>query len=368
MISIAVFNNKGGVGKSTLTFHLGNALADMGKKTLLLDLDPQSNLTLFGLHASQIDDLWQAEEPFISDFEKARASCSEGEYKALVAAPRSVHFRLKATEDGTGESPEISPPLELRHNLHLIPGRLSLHMYEEVIASRWSDAYRGDPLAIRTITRVRKLCAELSAIYNYDYVLIDTSPSLGILNKVLISTADGFVIPCMPDVFSLYGIRNIGHALRRWKHEFDTLYLVLSADKRASFPRMFVQFLGYTIYNARKRTGQNEFDLATAHYNYARQIPNIIFSSIGTDSRAHLTDEEIRQPVGEKRVMHSHNTLPNMAHKYKVAMWRVPSLPNLEKADAGTIQGNRAVYEATKGAYQVFAADLLSRVSKLDAQ
>jgi cellulose biosynthesis protein BcsQ len=365
VISIAIFNNKGGVGKSTLTFHIGSALADLGKKTLLLDLDPQSNLTLFGLQAEQLDELWSAEEAFVNDFEKARASSTEGALNLLCQGARSIHFRLKATEDGTGELSHVPPPLQLRENLHLVPGRLSLHMYEEVIASRWSDAYRGDPLAIRTITRIRKLCAELTARYGYDYILVDTSPSLGILNKVLISTVDGFVIPCMPDVFSLYGIRNIGHALSRWKKEFDTLYLVLSPDKRASFPNSFVQFLGYTIYNAKKRTGQNAFDLATAHFNYAKQIPSTIFESIASDSREHLTEAEIQEPVGGKAVMHTHNTLPNMAQKYRLPIWRVPASTALEFDDAGTIQGNRAIYEATQNAYKTFANDLLARAAKL---
>ena len=95
VISIAVFNNKGGVGKSTLTFHLGSALADLGKKTLLLDLDPQSNLTLFGLQPEQLDALWSAEESFINDFEKARASSTEGALNSLCQGARSVHFHLK---------------------------------------------------------------------------------------------------------------------------------------------------------------------------------------------------------------------------------------------------------------------------------
>jgi cellulose biosynthesis protein BcsQ len=367
MISIAIFNNKGGVGKSTLTFHIASALANLGKRTLLLDLDPQSNLTLFGLHTEQLDELWSAEEPFVNDFEKTCSSQTEGQLENICKAARSIHFRLKATEDGTSDLVHIPPPLQLGTNLHLVPGRLSLHMYEEVIASRWSDAYRGDPLAIRTITRIRKLCSELNNIYRYDYILIDTSPSLGILNKIIISTVDGFLIPCMPDVFSLYGIRNIGHALSRWKREFDTLYLVLSQDKRASFPSTFVQFLGYTIYNARKRTGQNQFDLATAHFNYASQIPQTIYEAIAPDSREHLTRREIQDPVGGTAVMHTHNTLPNMAQKYKAPIWMVPSLRDLAPKDAGTIQGNRAIYEATQGAYGIFVSDLLKRVAKLRA-
>ncbi|TOA93110.1 hypothetical protein CGK16_24495, partial [Vibrio parahaemolyticus] len=59
-------------------------------------------------------------------------------------------------------------------------------------------------------------------MHGYEVVLIDTSPSLSALNKVIISNADAFMIPCAPDMFSDYGIKNIGNALRAWKREFDT--------------------------------------------------------------------------------------------------------------------------------------------------
>jgi cellulose biosynthesis protein BcsQ len=66
--TISVFNNKGGVGKTTLTFHLGNALAELGNKTLVIDLDPQCNLTILGLTEETLDQVWHAEEAFIDDF------------------------------------------------------------------------------------------------------------------------------------------------------------------------------------------------------------------------------------------------------------------------------------------------------------
>ena len=63
---------------------------------------------------------------------------------------------------------------------------------------------------------------------------MDTSPSLGTLNKVIISTVDGFIIPCFPDMFSLYGIRNIGRSLESWKRELDVIYSLISNEKRFS--------------------------------------------------------------------------------------------------------------------------------------
>jgi hypothetical protein len=182
------------------------------------------------------------------------------------------------------------------------------------------------------------------------------------LNKVIISTTDGFVIPCMPDMFSLYGIRNIGNALRAWKIQFDSLYTVLSKDKRNQFPAEYVRLLGYTIYNSKKYSSRNKWDLATAHYNYAMQIPPTIEEFIGEQVRGKLTDEQLNEPIGGTAVMHTHNTLPNMAQKYHLPMWKVPSWKTLESDDVPTIFGNRTTYETTKEKYMIFAADLLARM------
>ena len=155
--------------------------------------------------------MWSAEDEYIDDFNSTRERSSD--FDTILQSPRSVHFVLKPTEDGTAELPSLPPPFELAPGQHLLPGRLTLHLYEDKIASRWSDIYQGDPLAIRTVTRARSIAEEYAKVYGYGIVIFDTSPSLGALNKAIISLVDGFLIPCNPDMFSLYGIRNIGNSL-----------------------------------------------------------------------------------------------------------------------------------------------------------
>jgi cellulose biosynthesis protein BcsQ len=363
--SISIFNNKGGVGKTTLTFHLAHAFAELGKKTLIVDLDPQCNLTIFALPDEVIWKMWSAEDDYIDDFNSTRER--NPHFDDVLASPRSVHFVLKPTEDGTAELPSLPPPFTLAPNLHLLPGRLTLHLYEDKIASRWSDIYQGDPLAIRTVTRPRSIAEEYARVYGYDVVIFDTSPSLGALNKAVISLVDGFVVPCNPDMFSLYGIRNIGNSLSIWKKQFETIFHLLSNEKRSNFPDDFVKFLGFTIYNARKYTGSNDWDLATAHFNFAQQIPTTIKTFIKKDIRSHLTDSQLASPIGGTAVMHSHSTLPSMAQKYHLPIWKVPSSPHLEGADKSTIAGNRATYEGTRPKYHQFAKDVLDRLDTLYA-
>jgi hypothetical protein len=166
-------------------------------------------------------------------------------------------------------------------------------------------------------------------------------------------------------MFSLYGVRNIGNSLSIWKKQFDTIFHLLSDEKRANFPKRFVQFLGFTVYNARRYTGTNEWDLATAHYNFAQQIPETVKKYIKNEIRAHLTDDQLQTPIGGKAVMHSHSTLPSMAQKYHVPIWKVPSCESLEPSDKATVSGNRATYEGTQEKYHSFANDVLSRLKAL---
>lgn len=367
---VSIFNNKGGVGKTTLAFHLSWILSEMGKKVLMIDLDPQCNLTICGIPENKLEDIWSEEDIFIEDFESARRKVSDEQYKELANKPRSIHYLLKTTEDGIDDIDEeqLPPVIKLNDNLGLIPGRLTINSYEDAISRRWNDLYQGNPLAIRTVTKIRSIAEAYAEKNGYDFVLIDTSPSLGALNKVIISTVDGFIIPCLPDMFSLYGIRNIGNSLKYWKKEFESIYNLISVEKRKRFPNDFVRFLGYTIYNAKKysRQSSNPWNLAQAHYNYAQQIPNIIEHFIVEDIRKHLTSEMVHNPIGGIAVMHTHNTLPNMSQKYKLPIWNIPDCPYLEKVDKATVAPNaQSVYRASKAKYEEFATEFLARIATL---
>jgi len=365
---ISIFNNKGGVGKTTLAYHLAHILAEMGKKVLILDLDPQCNMSLYGMPEEDLETIWKAEESIIENgFDSVKRQMKEAEFNSLFKTTRTIHFLLKSVEDGISDFDKLPPPFKVASNLDLIPGRLTLFMYENKIAERWTGMFLGEPLSIRTVTRIRKLAELYSVKHQYDFIIIDTSPNLGVLNKVIISTVDGFIIPCLPDMFSLYGIKNIGKALTKWQRDFSTCFSIISPEKRTAFPPKTVRFLGYTIYNAKKRSDKlDQSGLAKAHHNYARQIPDAIKKHIAEDVRKHLSEKMVETPIGESAVLHGHNTLTNMAQKYKKPMWKLPDYEDLESKDKSTISGNRQDYKDTKAMYETFANDFLERVKTLD--
>lgn len=374
---LSLFNNKGGVGKTTLTYHLAHILATpvaqggCGKKVLMMDLDPQSNLTIYSIQEDAIGEMWEAEKPFIEDgvgYSAARAEIESKKWNELLERPRTLHFLLRPTEEGESDEDTLPPPYDLNNEktLGIIPGRLSMYKYESVLAQRWSSVYLAEPLSIRTISKIRNLAKQYADKYNYDYVIMDTSPSLGVLNKVIIGMADGFIIPCFPDLFSLYGIKNIGGSLEIWKKEFHTMLTLIAPKLGKDFPSSFVQFLGYTIFNARKYDGNNKWGLSKAHYNYARKFPAEIETAITIEKP--VPNDLITMPIGDTAIMYSHNTFPNLAQKYKHPMWLLPDLSDnlLSKDDSSTIKLNKEKYKETKQAYFKFATDLLSRIEYLD--
>lgn len=368
---ISLFNNKGGVGKSTLGYHLGCALNELGKKVLLIDLDPQCNLTISGMFEEDLHTIWEAENDFIDDFEVA--SKMNNNLLTVLNSPRTIHFLLKPVEDGLNELDTLPIPYKLFNNLDLIPGRLSLHKYENKLAERWNGAYQGDNLSLRTIINIRRISEKYADMYKYDYVLIDTSPSLGILNKTIISTVDGFFIPAQPDMFSLYGMRNIGNSLELWQKDFNTIYSLISSEKRTKFPKKFVQFFGYTIYNAKKvNRGLNEYELASAHFSYVQKIPKVIDEFIKEPNRAHV--EDIMEPLGKKSIMHSHNTYPSVAQALKCPIWMIPEVYNtfqhdnplyLKEMEIEYNTGNNGRCREIRGKYIEFADEFIKRVEDL---
>ncbi|UBH27926.1 ParA family protein [Aeromonas enteropelogenes] len=366
MKTISIFNNKGGVGKTTLGYNVAASLSGLGYKVLVVDLDPQCNFTIYSIEEDVIEKLWEEEEPYIPDLAKGRALAGEAEFTEILSKPRSVHFILKPIQDGSAGFDELIPPLEIRENFHIIPGRPSMYSYENTISSRWNGVVGRDPLSIRTISAFRKLAEDYSNEYEYDFVFFDTSPNLGAMNKVAISTADGFIVPCLPDLFSLYGVKNIGAAIAEWNEEFKTINYVLKGKYNDELPRAQAKLIGYLIYNAKKYSNrgdnENEWDLAIGHYKHALQIPEAIRASMPESALVDLEDEYVDLPIGNTAIMHTHNTLAGMAQSYKLPMWDIPSYEFLDEDDQATIRGNRSDYEVTKYKYQFFVMNMLSRL------
>ena len=82
---LTIFNNKGGVGKTTLLYHLACALTELGKKVLLIDLDSQCNLTLYGIDVENLHEIWKSEDVFFDEgYEYGKNTMSTEEFKKFI--------------------------------------------------------------------------------------------------------------------------------------------------------------------------------------------------------------------------------------------------------------------------------------------
>ncbi len=177
--NIALFNHKGGVSKTTTTFHLGWMLASKGKRVILADADPQCNLT--GLVLG--DDVDGHEDWYNSGNDR---NMKTGLAPAFDALPE----RIKPVE--CFSVPE-------REGLFLLPGHIGLSEYEVTlgIAQELSASIQ----TLQNLPGAPSYLLECTASkYDADYVLIDLNPSLSSLNQNLLMTSQYFIVPTTPDL------------------------------------------------------------------------------------------------------------------------------------------------------------------------
>ena len=198
MITIAFFNNKGGVGKTTLVYHLANMFSDLGHTVVVADFDPQANLTAASLTDQEINEVEEDRLPSIYD----------------VVAPLIA--------EGRSEDP---PLIEVNNTFHLIPGDLRLSSIEDALSGEWtkclSDSSLDKVRAFKVTTCLARAVKLAGQKCDTDIALIDIGPNLGAINRSALIGADFVVIPVAPDIFSLQGLTNVGEGLREWRRGWD---------------------------------------------------------------------------------------------------------------------------------------------------
>jgi cellulose biosynthesis protein BcsQ len=144
---IAIYNHKGGVGKTTLTVNIAYALTELGKKVLLVDSDPQCNLTSYLIDASVVDDMLDSSET------------SKGE---------TLWSAIKPVADGVGEARLIEP--KGINKLLLLPGDILLSKFEQDLYHFWSESFLRKVRGYRGTAALSALVNEVAAKHEIDYI------------------------------------------------------------------------------------------------------------------------------------------------------------------------------------------------------
>jgi chromosome partitioning protein len=196
---IAFFNNKGGVGKTSLVYHLAWMYSDLGLRVVAADLDPQANLTAAFLDEDRLEEIWENSDD---------------------RSHNTVFRCVKPLLSGIGDI--AAPNLErIEDGLSLLIGDLQLSGFEDELSSQWSDCLDRKERAFRVISAFWRVLSQAASSSSADVVLVDLGPNLGAINRAALIASDYVVVPLSPDLFSLQGLKNLGPTVRRWREEWQ---------------------------------------------------------------------------------------------------------------------------------------------------
>lgn len=231
MKTVAFFNNKGGVGKTTLIYHLAWMFSHIGIETIAVDLDPQSNLTSMFMDEDGAERLWGTQD----------------DKETILGAIRPMIA-------GTGD---ILPPrvLQVQSKLGLIAGHLGLSTFEDTLSLAWNQSMAGAEAEIRKTTAFYRMIKSAVPGEN-TLVLIDVGPNLGAINRAALLASGNIVVPLAPDLFSLQGLRNLGPSLENWKKTWSNIIKPHAISAEIEHPQAKMKPIGYVIMQHGIREGR----------------------------------------------------------------------------------------------------------------
>lgn len=234
MNSIAIFNNKGGVGKTTYLYHIANLIADKNKIVLMVDCDSQCNLTSYALSDSQIKKTW----------------ADDG---------NSIYKVIEPIATGVGDYRKRQP-ICISDNLYLVPGDIDLSIFEDRLGETWASAANQE-ISLRAQIAIYRYIQFAAEKVNAQFVLFDLGPNLGALNRAVIGSCDYFITPLSPDLFSIKGTQNLGNKFVSWNAEWEMILNRWKNGKITELPHAKPKFLGYVTQQHNLRTNSEGMTL-----------------------------------------------------------------------------------------------------------
>ncbi len=255
---LTFFNNKGGVGKTTLVAHVAAMAAQKGKTVVVIDLDPQANLTGSFLGEDELAAIWESSN-------QSNAS-------------NTIYACIKPL---LGTSDLLDPTLvKINDKLFLLPGAMSLAGFEDELSDTWTrslgESNLERPFRIQTaFWQIAQLAAKKVGA---DLIIVDVGPNLGAINRSALVASDFVAIPIGADLFSLQGLSNLGPALRTWRSQWKKR---VENWQQATFelPAGLMQPIGYLLqqYSVRLSRPVKAYDrwVAKIPNEYRKSVLNI---------------------------------------------------------------------------------------------
>ncbi len=330
--TLSFVNNKGGVGKSTLAYNTAVQFANKGYKTVLVDLDPQCNLTRLAL----------GEEYF--------------ENTIFSATSKTIYDVLKGVIEGGADIDTTAQfePAKGADNLYVLRGDMRLSEYENVLSTAYNAAAAGQRIGYFTTSAVDRFLREKGMSEQVDIFIIDTSPTLGLLNRVIFLGTDYFVVPLMPDALSLQGIENLGNIYEQWKINWRDTGRALARDIENQFVLSGEGlFIGY-ILNSYNVYGQQPI---RDHRKWIDQVPGKVKTFL---SEKHCRNGLVASSSASSlHDIQDYGRLPAITHENGVAIFNIDPT----KAEA-TQPGSRENIEKAKKEFDELSDNILAVLKK----
>ena len=224
MRTLALFNHKGGVGKTTLAVNVADSLVDLGFKVLLIDADPQCNLTSFYLTEDDLDQL-------LGDSDSADGN--------------TIWSAIKPVVDGKGPIKEIKPFGFCDNRLLLCAGDVLLADYEEELPSAWTGSFARKQRDYDVMCALSRAARGVGERFKADLIIYDVGPNVGALNRTILLDSDFFATPVAADLFSLRALATVGRSIGRWIRDWETIRHLASPEDQDALLRGQPVYLGY---------------------------------------------------------------------------------------------------------------------------
>lgn len=320
---LAFFNNKGGVGKTSLVYHLAHMCADLNRRSLVVDLDPQANLTAAFLDDDRLEELWP-EGPH----RQTLFGCIEPLLRGVGDIEREPH----------------TEPAEA--NLGLMVGDLALARFEDELSAQWPLCLDGKERAFRVVSAFWRLMQSAALRTRAEFILVDLGPNLGALNRAALVAADFLVVPLTPDLFSLQGLRNLGPTVRTWRGEWHERLKRGPAD--LALPTGRIEPVGYVVMQHAVRLDRP----AKAYERWVDRIPEVYATEVvGEPAPARSPRQVDRHCIG--MVKHYRSLMP-MAQEARKPMF------HLRPAD-GAIGSHASAAQDARENFRSIAEAILER-------
>ena len=325
---LTFFNNKGGVGKTSLAYHLAWMLADLGYRVLACDLDPQANLTAAFLEEEQLERLW-----------------GNG---GITASPAGTIFECvnPALQMGDLQSPalqRIQTDWGANGDLRLIPGDLALAGFEDTLSGEWPNALGSTNLyrPFRILTAFATIMQAGAMEMGASVIVADIGPNLGAINRSALIATDYVIVPLGADLFSLIGLRNLGPTLQQWRSEWKERR---NRWQQPGFPlpQGGMQPIGYVIQQHSMRLGRP----VRAYDKWVNRMPeeyaqNLLDDNAGPYPATPRDDEE-----NALATMRHYRSLVPMAQEYRKPIFKLTTADGAFGSHAAAVADARADYRA----------------------